>query len=227
MNNPTIIGKATIHNIDCMELLKATPDKFYELAIVDPPYGIDAGNSFGGEIRKSGNGCAMKSAFEKKSWDLEIPTIEYFSELKRISKNRIVWGANYMTTYLPPSMGWIVWDKDNGTTKFSDCELAYTSFENALRKFTYTWNGMIQGDMKKKEQRIHPTQKPVKLYEWLLTNYAKPGDKILDTHLGSGSHAIACNNLGFELTACELDKDYFDASVKRITAATAQVRMFA
>lgn len=227
MKNPVIIGKATLHNADCMDLMKVTPDKFYDLAIVDPPYGIDAANSFGGEVRKSGNGCAMKSAFEKKSWDLEIPTIEYFNELKRISKNQVVWGANYMTTYLPPSMGWIVWDKDNGTTKFSDCELAYTSFENALRKFTYTWNGMIQGDMKNKEQRIHPTQKPVKLYEWLLTNYAKQGDKILDTHCGSGSIAIACNNLGFELTACELDKDYFEASVKRIRQATAQERLFA
>jgi site-specific DNA-methyltransferase (adenine-specific) len=212
--------------MDCMDLLKATPDKFYDLAIVDPPYGIDAGNLFGGEVRKSGNGCAMKSSFEKKSWDLEIPTIDYFKELRRVTKNQIVWGANYMTNYLPPSMGWIVWDKDNGTTKFSDCELAYTSFESALRKFTYTWNGMIQGDMKNKESRIHPTQKPIKLYEWLLTNYAKQGDKILDTHLGSGSHAIACNNLGFELTACELDPDYFEASIKRITQATAQERLF-
>lgn len=221
------IGKATLHNCDCMDLLKSTPDKFYDLAIVDPPYGIDAANSFGGEVRKSGNGAAMKSAFEKKSWDLEIPTIEYFKELKRISKNQVVWGANYMTTYLPPSMGWIVWDKDNGTTKFSDCELAYTLFENALRKFTYTWNGMIQGDMKNKEQRIHPTQKPIKLYEWLLTNYAKQGDKILDTHLGSMSSVIACLNLGFEITGCELDKDYFDAGIKRVEQSQKQQRMFA
>jgi site-specific DNA-methyltransferase (adenine-specific) len=225
--NPVIIGKATLHNVDCMELLKATPDKFYDLAIVDPPYGIDAAETFGGEVRKSGNGAAKKTAFEKKSWDSSIPDQDYFNEIKRVSKNQIVWGANYMTSHLPPSMGWIVWDKDNGTTKFSDCELAYSSFENALRKFTYTWNGMIQGDMKNKESRIHPTQKPIKLYEWLLTNYAQPGQRILDTHLGSGSHAIACNNLGFELTACELDKDYFEASVKRITQANQQIRMFA
>lgn len=209
-----------------MEYMKSLPDNAFDLAIVDPPYGIDAAESFGGEQRKSGNGVAMKTAFEKKNWDSEIPQKEYFDELKRISKNQIIWGANYMTTYLPPSMGWIVWDKDNGTTKFSDCELAYSSFDRALRKFKYMWNGMLQENMKNKEIRIHPTQKPVQLYEWLLTNYAKQGNKILDTHLGSGSHAIACNNLGFELVACELDKDYYEASVKRIKAEASQERLF-
>jgi len=209
-----------------MEYMKSLPDNAFDLAIVDPPYGIDAAESFGGEQRKSGNGVAMKTAFEKKNWDSEIPKKEYFDELKRVSTNQIVWGANYMTTYLPPSMGWIVWDKDNGTTKFSDCELAYSSFDRALRKFKYMWNGMLQENMKNKEIRIHPTQKPVQLYEWLLTNYAKQGDKILDTHLGSGSHAIACNNLGFELVACELDKDYYEASIKRIKAEASQERLF-
>lgn len=226
MQNGITINKATLYNMDCMELMKQYPDNHFDLAIVDPPYGIDAAESFGGEQRKSGNGVAMKTAFEKKNWDSEIPKQEYFDELKRISKNQIIWGANYMTTYLPPSMGWIVWDKDNGTTKFSDCELAYSSFDRALRKFKYMWNGMLQENMKNKEIRIHPTQKPVQLYEWLLTNYAKQSDKILDTHLGSGSHAIACNNLGFELTACELDADYFEASVKRIKAEDAQERLF-
>lgn len=220
------INHATIYLMDCMELMAQYPDNHFDLAIVDPPYGIDAGETFSGEKRKSGNGMAMKTAFEKKSWDSDIPKKEYFDELKRVSKNQIIWGANYMTTYLPPSMGWIVWDKDNGTTKFSDCELAYSSFDKALRKFKFMWNGMLQGDMNNKEQRIHPTQKPVKLYEWLLTNYAKSGDKILDTHLGSGSHAIACNNLGFELTACELDADYFEAACKRIKMESAQERLF-
>ena len=131
-----------------------------------------------------------------------------------------------MTSHLPPSMGWIVWDKDNGTTKFSDCELAYSSFDVALRKFKFTWNGMIQGDMKNKEARIHPTQKPVKLYEWLLTNYAKPGQRILDTRLGSGSSAIAANNLGFEFIGCELDADYFAAACQRIENAQRQVSLF-
>lgn len=220
------IKNCTLHNVDCMEYMKSLHDNAFDLAIVDPPYGIDAAESFSGEQRKSGNGVAMKTAFEKKNWDSEIPKQEYFDELKRISKNQIIWGANYMTTYLPPSMGWIVWDKDNGTTKFSDCELAYSSFDRALRKFKYMWNGMLQENMKNKEIRIHPTQKPIKLYEWLLTNYAKQGDKILDTHLGSGSHAIACNNLGFELVACELDADYFEASVKRIQAEAQQERLF-
>lgn len=220
------IKTSTIYNCDCMELMKQYSDNHFDLAIVDPPYGIDAAETFGGEQRKSGNGAAMKTAFEKKNWDSEIPTKEYFYELKRVSKNQIIWGANYMTTYLPPSMGWIVWDKDNGTTKFSDCELAYSSFDKALRKFKYMWNGMLQENMKNKEVRIHPTQKPVQLYEWLLTNYAKQGEKILDTHLGSGSHAIACNNLGFELTACELDKDYYEASIERIKREAQQERLF-
>lgn len=220
------IGKATLHNIDCMEYMKSLPDNAFDLAITDPPYGINAAETFGGEQRKSGNGAAMKTAFEKKDWDLAIPQKDYFDELRRVSKNQIIWGANYMTTYLPPSMGWIVWDKDNGTTKFSDCELAYSSFERALRKFKYMWNGMLQENMKNKETKIHPTQKPVQLYEWLLTNYAKQGDKILDTHLGSGSHAIACNNLGFEMVGCELDTDYFEAACKRIKQEAAQERLF-
>lgn len=224
--SPITIKTSTIYNCDCIELMKQYSDNHFDLAIVDPPYGIDAAEAFGGEQRKSGNGVAMKTAFAKKNWDSEIPKKEYFDELKRISKNQIIWGANYMTTYLPPSMGWIVWDKDNGTTKFSDCELAYSSFDKALRKFKYMWNGMLQENMKNKEIRIHPTQKPIQLYEWLLTNYAKQGDKILDTHLGSGSHAIACNNLGFELTACELDKDYFEASIERIKREAQQERLF-
>ena len=219
-------GKIALYNMDCMDALRQTPDKYYELCIVDPPYGIDAAELFGGEARKSGNGCAMKSAFEKKQWDEAIPEREYFEQLARVSKNQIVWGANYMTSHLPPSMGWIVWDKDNGTTKFSDCELAYSSFDIALRKFKYTWNGMIQGDMKNKESRIHPTQKPVKLYEWLLTNYAKPGQRILDTHLGSGSSAIAANNLGFEFVGCEIDADYFASACQRIENAQRQVSLF-
>ena len=223
----TRIGNCELHHIDCMEYMRGLPDKAFDLAIVDPPYGIGAAELFCGEARKSGNGCAMKSAFEKKQWDEAIPERDYFEQLVRVSKNQIVWGANYMTNHLPPSMGWIVWDKDNGTTKFSDCELAYSSFDSALRKFKYTWNGMIQGNMAKKEIRIHPTQKPVALYEWLLTNYAKPGQRILDTNLGSGSSAIACNNLGFELVGCELDPDYYAAACKRIHQATAQERLFA
>jgi len=209
-----------------MEYMRGLPDKAFDLAIVDPPYGIDAANTFGGDERKSENGAANKTAFEKKDWDLNVPDKSYFDELMRVSKNQIIWGANYMSNFLPPSMGWIVWDKDNGTTKFSDAEIAFSSFNRALRIWKYTWNGMLQGDMKNKELRIHPTQKPVKLYEWLLQNYAKQGDRILDTHLGSGSSAIAAHYGGFDFVGCELDTDYFNASSKRFEQATAQLAMF-
>lgn len=213
-------------NIDCMEYMAGLPDKSFDLAIVDPPYGIDAANLFSGELRKSGKGASLKSAFAKKDWDKQIPDESYFYELTRVSVNQIVWGANYMTNYLPPSMGWIVWDKDNVTTKFSDCELAFSSFDVALRKFFYTWNGMLQGDMKNKEIRIHPTQKPIKLYQWLLQNYAKPGQRILDTHLGSGSSAVAAHYFGVDFVGCELDTDYYQAALKRFEMATAQTTLF-
>ncbi len=213
-------------NIDCMEYMATQADNAFDLAIVDPPYGINAGNTFSGEQRKSGNGAAMKTGFAKKDWDKKIPSNDYFIELVRISKNQIVWGANYMSHLLPPSMGWIVWDKDNGTTKFSDCELAFSSFPVALRKFQYTWNGMIQGDMKNKEQRIHPTQKPVKLYEWLLENYASNEMRILDTHLGSGSSAIAAHYFGCDFVGCEIDTDYYKAATERFDRETRQVAMF-
>ena len=217
----------TIYNADCMEIMSRYEDNYFDLAVVDPPYGIDAGNLFGGEERKSGKGASFKTAFKQKSWDKEIPTQEYFNELFRVSKNQIVWGANYMSHFLPPSMGWIVWDKDNGTTKFSDSELAFSSFSKALRNFKYTWNGMIQGDMKNKESRIHPTQKPVKLYNWIYKNYAKEGHKILDTHLGSGSNAISAHyaKMG-EFVGCELDEDYYEASIKRIHQETRQLELF-
>ena len=218
--------KIELFNEDCMNVMARYPDNHFELAVVDPPYGIDAANTFGGEERKSGNGVAMKTAFDKKDWDLCIPEKEYFIELMRVSRNQIVWGANYMSHFLPPSMGWIVWDKDNGTTKFSDAELAFSSFEKALRIWKYTWNGMIQGDMKKKETRIHPTQKPVKLYEWIIANYAKEGDKILDTHLGSGSSAIAAHYGGFDFVGCELDLHYYNAAKKRFEDETAQIDLF-
>ena len=212
-------------NIDCMEYMATQEDNAFDLAIVDPPYGINASVTFSGEQRKSGKGVAMKSAFDKKEWDKKIPNNEYFIELMRISKNQIIWGANYMSHMLPPSMGWIVWDKDNGTTKFSDCELAFSSFPTALRKYKFTWNGMIQGNMLNKESRIHPTQKPVRLYDWLLKNYASPDQRIIDTHLGSGSSAIAAHYFGCDFVGCELDKDYFDAMKKRFERETRQLAL--
>jgi len=205
-----------VFNTDCLEAMKKYPDNYFELAIVDPPYGINHAEIAGKQSgKKYGNAATAKKTYTSKDWDKEIPSEEYFNELFRVSKNQIIWGGNYMVKYLVPSMGWLFWDKNNGDNGFSDGELAFTSFDKGLRKIKITWNGMIQYDMKNKENRIHPTQKPVALYRWLLKNYAKPNDKILDTHLGSGSSRIACDMEGYDFTGFELDKDYFDASIKR------------
>ena len=218
-----------ITNEDNMELMARYEDNHFDLAIVDPPYGIDIGNQSQGK----GGGVAKKIDYTVKDWDKFAPNKEYFNELKRVSKNQIIWGANHFIDKIPfGSPCWIVWDKVNGATDFADCELAYTSFKTAVRKISWKWAGMLQQDMKNKEQRMHPTQKPVKLYEWLLMNYAKEGDKILDTHLGSGSIAIAIDNvnkieqMNLELTACELDKEYFDSAIKRIEQQTKQQKLF-
>jgi len=206
-----------------MKLMSRYPDNHFDLAIVDPPYGIDVGNQSQGK----GGGVAKKIDYTVKDWDKFAPNKEYFNELIRVSKNQIIWGANHFIDKIPfGSPCWIVWDKVNGTTDFADCELAYTSFKTAVRKISWKWAGMLQQDMKNKEVRIHPTQKPVKLYEWLLMKYAKEGDKILDTHLGSGSIAIACHNLGYDLTACELDTEYYEAATKRIKQHQAQITLF-
>jgi len=221
-----IIKNCTLYNMDCMEYMKSLPDNAFDLAIVDSPYGIGEN----GDRNKSRGKLAIAKDYKSfAGGDIEPPNKDYFIELKRISKNQIIWGANHFASNLPnPSSScWIVWDKVTGSSDFADCELAYTSFKTAVRQFTFQWSGMLQGDMKNKENRIHPTQKPVKLYEWLLSNYAKQGDKILDTHLGSGSHAIACNNLGFELVGCELDTDYFNAACERIKREAQQERLFA
>ena len=205
-----------------MNLMSRYGDNHFDLAIVDPPYGIGED----GLKNHSRDKLAKAQKYTSKNWDKSSPNIEYFIELKRVSKNQIIFGANHFIENIPNanSSCWIVWDKDN-TGDFADCELAYASFKTAVRKLKWRWNGMLQQDMKNKEVRIHPTQKPVKLYEWLLMNYAKEGDKILDTHLGSGSIAIACHNLGYNLTACELDKEYYEASMKRLNEHTSQLRI--
>jgi site-specific DNA-methyltransferase (adenine-specific) len=205
----------TITNEDNMELMARYPDNYFDLAIVDPPYGIGED----GAKNHSRGKATRPILYTKKYWDTTTASKKYFKELKRISKNQIIWGANHFIENLMAknSSCWIVWDKKNGDNDFADCELAWTSFNTSVRKFEFRWAGMLQGDMKNKETRIHPTQKPVALYKWLLDKYAKPNDKILDTHLGSGSIAIACHDYKFDLTACELDKEYFDKAMQRIT----------
>ena len=208
--------KLTLTNEDNMELMARYPDGYFELAIVDPPYT----GSF--EITARGEKAKVKQ-YDLSTLNNSAPTSEYFLELLRVSKNQIIWGVNYYTHYF--GAGRIVWDKDN-TGVYSDCELAYHSFSNVVRRFTWRWNGMLQQNMKNKEKRIHPTQKPVALYKWLLQNYAKEGDKILDTHLGSMSIAIACHDMGFELTGCELDPDYYEAGIKRVKNHISQLQIF-
>ena len=213
-----------LYNIDCMDGMKQFPDKYFELAIVDVPYGIGEDGS-----KNHSRGKLAKAKDYKPFYgnDLKAPDADYFNELMRISQNQIIWGANHFISKIPfDSSCWIVWDKNNGDNDFADCELAWTSFKTAVRKFKYTWNGMLQENMKNKEQRIHPTQKPIALYKWLLTNYAKPGDKIIDTHVGSASSLIACHNYGFEYIGFEIDKDYYKAAKERLEAAKNQVSMF-
>ena len=203
INKPNI----NLLNCDCMEYMKTLKDNEFDLAIVDPPYGIGRD---GGETGKNWK------LYEKKEWDKNTPDNGYFKELFRVSKNQIIWGANYYPQYLKPSMGWVVWDKGQKLT-MSDGELAYTSFNQALR--IRVLNRCKIGDM---GGNIHPTQKPVKLYEWLLNKYAKKGQRILDTHLGSGSSAIAAHYFGVDFVGCELDRDYFNAAQNRFNEATKQ-----
>lgn len=212
-----------VTNEDCMEGMARYPDKYFDLAIVDPPYGIGED----GIKNHSRCGVAKPTMYTPKNWDSSAPQKEYFNELLRVSKNTIIWGANHFIQNIPNqnSPSWLVWDKQNGDNDFADCELAWTNHKTAIRKFQFRWAGMLQQDMKNKESRIHPTQKPVALYKWLLSNYAKQGDKILDTHLGSGSSRIAAYEMGFDFIAFELDTEYFEAQEKRYKAHIAQLKL--
>ena len=217
-----VTDKITITNEDNMQLMARYPDNYFDLAIVDPPYFEDYGkkNYTGNDISTTG---VKRQTNKITHW--EVPNERYFTELFRVSKNQIVWGCNYYAKHIP-HVGRIVWDKKNELSTFSKCELASHSFGVIVEKFEFMWNGMLQQDMKNKETRIHPTQKPVALYKWLLDKYAKQGDKILDTHLGSGSIAIACHDYGFELTACELDSEYYEKAIQRIKNHTNQQKLF-
>ena len=210
--NTSLISE--IKMMDCIEGMKQYPDKFFDLAIVDPPYGIGEYGDRSNRNHKTEKWKTQKpKVYDYKNWDNQPPNIEYFTELFRVSKNQIIWGANHFISLMPyNSSCWIVWDKKNGDNAFADCELAWASFPKAVRKFEWLWNGFQK---KKPETRFHPTQKPIALYEWLLKNYAKQGNKILDTHLGSGSSRIAAYKLGFDFWGFEIDEDYYKAQEKR------------
>jgi len=210
--------KITVTNEDNMQLMARYPDKYFDLAIVDPPYGINLANMNMGLGNTPKASKAKNRKWKAKDWDNSIPNDIYFIELKRISKNQIIWGGNYFN--LGICNKFIIWDKEvpEGLS-FSDCEYAWTSFNGANKIFRYS-------AYLNKSEKFHPTQKPPQLYKWLLDKYAKQGDKILDTHLGSGSIAIACHDYGFELTACELDTEYYEAAKKRFLNHISQTKLF-
>lgn len=206
-------AEINLYNEDCLQAMKGMQDKQFDLAIVDPPYGIDKLL-----YRSSYGNCAGSlTKYSENRWDKETPTQEYFDELFRISKNQIVWGGNYFIDYLPSTRGILCWDKQKHVPNFSAWEMAWTSFDCVAKMFR-----KLNIDPK----RIHPTQKPVDLYKWVLTEFAKKGDKIIDTHLGSGSIAVACWDMEFDLTAYEIDKDYYDKACKRFEQHSKQMQLW-
>lgn len=216
-------------NGDCVAAMRQMPDKAFDLAIVDPVYGdvTKGGYMTNNNGQRIGTGRANQKGYHAGIWKQSKTGGDYFAELFRVSKNQIIWGGNYFTDNLPESQCWIVWDKLHLAERtFADCELAWSSFNRAARVFRFCWDGMIQQDMKNKEERIHPTQKPVALYKWLLQNFAEPGMRILDTHLGSGSSRIAAYDLGFDFVGYEIDKTYFDQQEERFKSHANQMNLF-
>lgn len=209
-----------------MEGMKAYPDKFFDLAIVDPPYGIGFDGETESMVTTNASGKwngARGKGYKRKDWDKEKPSEDFFYELFRVSKKQIVWGGNYFS--LPVSGGWIVWDKKRPEDfSLSQAELAWVSNSGRVSIFRYLWNGFQK---EQPEDRFHPTQKPLKLYRWILTNYANKGDKILDTHLGSGSSRIAAYDMGFDFWGFEIDRDYYEAQEKRFKEQTLQLKLIA
>ena len=193
-----------IYNICCLEFMKTLPDKCIDLCLTDPPYGI------GADMEKEHNGW---KDYGQKGWDTDRPSKEIFDEIFRISKNQVIWGGNYFIDYLYPTMCWLVWDKGQREFSLADGELAWTSFDKAMRIFTYSRGAFLGNE---KFDRVHPTQKPVKLSEWILEKYAKEGDIIFDPFAGSGTFLVSAQNLGFNYIGCELDKDYFEIAEKRL-----------
>jgi site-specific DNA-methyltransferase (adenine-specific) len=214
----TVLGAvpSVVYNEDCVEGLKRFSDNHFDLAIVDPPYGIGANKM------QLGNG-KRKIYRGEADWDNAIPTSEYWAELFRVSKNQIVWGGNYMTEYLKPTSAWLFWDKGTGENDFADGELAWTSYGGALRKITKSWVG---ANAKDGLERIHPTQKPIYLYDWIFNRFAKEGNLILDTHVGSGSSRIAAHKHKLDFVGFEIDKGYYEAQEKRFNAVISQQTLF-
>jgi site-specific DNA-methyltransferase (adenine-specific) len=219
MKPTDILGNIKLYNADCMEVMKTFKDKQFDLAICDPPYGIGVDGQK--QSINLNNPKANRKAHDFKGWDNEIPTAEYFAELERVSKNQIIWGANYFVEHLHKgTKGWVVWYKGQEGLTMSDAELAYSSFDCATRVVKINRVELL------KDGTVHPTQKPIKLYKWLLQNYAKEGDAILDTHFGSLSIGIACHDLKFDLTAIELDKDYYEQAKQRLINHQRQLTLF-
>lgn len=215
--------RSEVYNIDVMQYMKDVPDKYFDICIADPPYSIGED----GKKNHSRSKLAKAQEYTPKDWDRKPMPKEFFDEIIRVSKNQIIWGANHFISRIPyDSSCWIVWDKDNGNNDFADCELAWTSFKTAVRRFKYRWAGMLQENMKNKERRIHPTQKPVDLYGWLLLNYAPQGGVIFDPMFGSGSSRIAAHKLGYDYVGCEIDKEYFDKAEERFKQETSQLSFF-
>ena len=217
-------GGINFFNCDNIEFMKTKPDNYYDLAIVDPPYGIDADNKNNGKNsdRHEKTSKAKINTYKKTNWDNSIPTNEYFEELKRVSKKQIIWGANFFNL----QGGMLYWHKNVTMPTYSTGELAYLSWLNKIDFVEITWHGMLQYDMKNKEDRIHPTQKPIMLYRWLLDKYAEKGNKIIDTHGGSFTNAIACDMEGFDLDIIEIDGTYFDNGVQAFDKYKQQLKLF-
>jgi site-specific DNA-methyltransferase (adenine-specific) len=208
-----------------MEYMAKQPDKSFDLAVVDPPYGIGADKKNSTDAMQSKKSAANSKDYGDQEWDSAVPDLDYFVELMRISKHQIIWGVNYYNYPLFKG-GRIYWDKCVTMPTYSDGEIAYCSKINSVRSYQFAWHGMIQGNIANKKQRRHPTQKPVALYKWLLKNYAEPGQRIIDTHLGSGSSAIAAHYFGCDFVGLEIDTDYFEAAKERFEKETRQLMLF-
>lgn len=212
-----------IENIDNMELMARYQDKYFDIGIVDPEYGLNFSKY--NRTNKAHNGERVKAnKYKNSDWDANPAGATYFKELQRVTKQQIIWGGNYFLDHLGNSKAMICWYKHQPVDNFSDCEYAWVSFNKPAKVFDFPYYGNVEGKTSASE-KFHPTQKPIALYKWLLKNYANPGDKILDTHLGSGSIAIACEEMGFDLTACEIDKDYYDAALNRLENYRKQLRL--